>query len=106
MSAPYEGNSGTTPVPGVKGTNNAGGDGVFGFANANGRGVVGVSEAHTGVEGNSTGGSGVWGESRNAEGVHGISHGGMGVCQELLICAITPPSSSNVANAASSASAA
>jgi len=74
MAAPYEGDSGTASVPGIKGTNSAGGDAVFGFANANGRGVVGVSEQHTGVEGDSTSGVGVWGESKGNVGVQGISH--------------------------------
>jgi hypothetical protein len=76
---PLEGDSGISGVPGVRGTNSAGGDGVFGSAsqNAPGRGVVGVSQLATGVEGNSTDGVGVWGLSINNEGVHGISHGPM-----------------------------
>ena len=74
MASPYEGDSTVNAVPGVKGTNNAGGIGVFGFANVKGRGVVGVSEQWTAVEGDSTDGTGVWGESTHAEGVHGVSH--------------------------------
>jgi hypothetical protein len=77
MATPYEGNSGTMNIPGIKGTNNVNGDGVFGFGNANGRGVVGVSEQHTGCEGNSTTGAGVWGFSLSGEGVHGESQGQM-----------------------------
>ena len=92
MSTPYEGNSATRNVPGLKGSNTAGGDGTWGFATGNGRGVVGISGSATGVEGNSTSGVGVWGSTgkekdirgnpidSTAEGVHGETAGrGAGV---------------------------
>lgn len=75
MSVPYEGDSTTTVVPGLKGTNTANGDGTWGFATGKGRGVVGISADATGVEGNSTNGAGVWGSSTNGEGVHGETRG-------------------------------
>jgi hypothetical protein len=74
MSAPYEGNSTTQNVPGVKGTNTAGGDGLFGDGGSGGRGVVGISNTHTGVEGNSNSGVALFGSSNTGEGVHGVSH--------------------------------
>lgn len=52
---------------------------VFGFASGQGRGVVGVSEAHTGVEVNSTSGVGVWSSSATAQGVVGRSDSWPGV---------------------------
>lgn len=63
----------------VEGDNTGGGDAVFGFALGQGRGVVGVSEAHTGVEGDSTSGVGVWGSSATAQGVVGRSDSWQGV---------------------------
>jgi hypothetical protein len=81
MSNPYEGNSGAKNVPGLKGTNIAGGDGTWGDGRSvpgsgfpDGRGLVGISGTKTGTEGNSTDGVGVFGSSTNTEGVHGISH--------------------------------
>lgn len=54
---------------GVYGENTGGGDGVFGYGQNAGRGVVGVSEAHTGVEGNSTTGTALWGFSKEGIGI-------------------------------------
>lgn len=74
MSAPYEGNSINKDIPGVKGTNNAEGDGVFGDGGKDGRGVVGIATKATAVEGNSKDGAGVWGSSTNNEGAHAESN--------------------------------
>jgi hypothetical protein len=78
MSIPYEGDSPNKTIPGVYGTNNAGGDGVFGSGTNGGRGTVGVSDTSVGVCGNSTSGFGVWGEtqSKTAAGVSGYCDGG------------------------------
>ncbi len=51
---PYEGDSNTKNVPGLKGTNNAGGDAVVGQGNGGGRGVVGTSDTQAGIVGTST----------------------------------------------------
>jgi hypothetical protein len=94
MSKPYKGVSKTKGIPGIIGDNTAGGDGVWGEANASptaGRGVVGVSDAGTGVWGDTrTGravvgvvrksGDAVWGETESGRGVVGVSKGdGAGV---------------------------
>jgi hypothetical protein len=75
MSNPYEGDSATKDLPGIKGTNTDGGDGTWGYAK-DGRGVVGISGTHTGVEGNSTDGDAVFGQSKHGRGVVGIGLGG------------------------------
>ena len=71
MSVPYEGDSRTMAVPGIKGTNSAGGDGVVGTGR---RGVVGQSTNFQGVFGKSTDNAGVVGESDHLHGVFGTCH--------------------------------
>jgi hypothetical protein len=63
MSSAYEGDSGAALIPGLKGVNSDGGDGVFGYGSGpgGGRGVVGVSDQHVGVEGHTTDGIAVYG---------------------------------------------
>jgi hypothetical protein len=79
MSTPYEGDSTTIAVPGIKGTNTAAGPGVDGESKL-GYGVHGVSHAGAaGVAGFNDGpqgaaGPGVYGESKLGQGVLGISH--------------------------------
>ena len=73
MSQPFEGNSTTQNVPGIKGTNTASGDGVFGDGVGGGRGVVGISGSHTGVEGFSNSGMAVFGSSQTGRGVVGVA---------------------------------
>jgi hypothetical protein len=87
MSVPYKGVSKTKGIPGITGDNTAGGDGVWGEADATptaGRGVVGMSDAGTGVWGDTqTGravvgvvrksGDAVWGETASGRGVVGVS---------------------------------
>jgi len=84
MSVPYAGDSTTKGIHGLTGDNTKGGDGVWGEANpAPGRGVVGVSDAGTGVWGETkTGravvgvvdknGDAVWGETKGGRGVVGV----------------------------------
>jgi hypothetical protein len=92
MSAPFEGDSNKKGQPGIVGKNTSGGDGVWGEADPKpGRGVVGVSDAGTGVWGDTkTGravvgvvrsqGDAVWGETKSGRGVVGVSEGdGTGV---------------------------
>jgi hypothetical protein len=93
MSGPYEGDSATNNVPGIKGVNTLGGTGVWGESTNQGQGptwigvygkssstiggagVYGENTAGTGVTGVSHGnGVGVYGESQQHEGVHGLSH--------------------------------
>src|SRR5215469_13236881 len=88
MSQPYEGDSASATIPGIKGTNTApttGGPGVFGesqhwegvhgIGHGQAAGVAGFNDAPDGVAQ-----PGVWGESQHWEGVHGIGHGkGAGV---------------------------
>jgi hypothetical protein len=99
MSAPYKGQSSTKGTPGIIGDNTNGGDGVWGQANATpnpGRGLVGISDAGTGVWGDSkTGravvgvvrekGDAVWGETKSGRGVVGVSEddgtGVLGICK-------------------------
>ncbi len=88
MSQPYEGDSTSAAIPGIKGTNTAtatGGHGVFGESQ-HWEGVHGVGHGQAaGVAGFNLGpqgaaAHGVYGESQNWEGVHGIGHGqGAGV---------------------------
>jgi hypothetical protein len=78
MGQPYEGDSTSQTIPGIKGTNAAtGGIGVWGESQQF-EGVHGVTHSQAaGVAGyndNVQGGPGVWGESQHFEGVHGISH--------------------------------
>jgi hypothetical protein len=93
MSQPYEGDSATNNVPGIKGTNTAGGTGVWGESTNQGQGptwigVYGRSSSTIGGAGvygeNTVGpaiigvshgnGDGVYGESKDFEGVRGVSH--------------------------------
>jgi len=69
MSAPYDGISTNSGVPGIRGSNTDG-DGVVGVGN---RGVVGQSVKYQGVFGHSTGNAGVVGESQDFHGVYGVS---------------------------------
>lgn len=69
--APLNGQSTQPEVPGVKGENSAGGDGVVGTGR---RGVVGESETFQGVLGKSRDNAGIVGESQNFHAVFGISH--------------------------------
>jgi hypothetical protein len=97
MSQPYEGDSATNNLPGIKGVNTLGGTGVWGESTNQGQGptwigvygkssstiggagVYGENSAGPGVTGVSRGnGSGVYGESNQYEGVTGISHSGHG----------------------------
>lgn len=79
MSVPYEGDSTSQGTPGIKGTNNAGGVGVWGESDK-WEGVHGVSHAQAaGVAGINDGpanatAAGVYGESQHWEGVTGVSH--------------------------------
>lgn len=58
MSAPFEGDSNKKGQPGIVGKNTSGGDGVWGEADPKpGRGVVGVSDA----------GTGVWGDTKTGQ---------------------------------------
>ena len=81
MAQPYEGDSNSTGLPGLKGTNSAPGNaqGVVGIS-VNGEGVHGATQSGNaaGVAGFNTGPatpgknpSGVFGSSQNGEGVHG-----------------------------------
>jgi hypothetical protein len=82
MASPYEGDSTAKNIPGIYGTNNLGGDGVFGSGTNGGRGTVGVSDSSVGVCGNSATGIGVWGETHSTTepGVSGYcDKGGDGV---------------------------
>lgn len=65
------GQSTQSGVPGVKGENTGGGDGVFGTGR---RGVVGESETFQGVLGKSRDNAGVVGESQKFHAVFAISH--------------------------------
>jgi hypothetical protein len=65
------GQSTQTAVPGVKGENTSGGDGVVGIGR---RGVVGISDSFQGVLGKSIDNSGVVGESDKLHGVFGVCH--------------------------------
>lgn len=65
------GQSTEAAVPGVKGENTVGGDGVVGTGR---RGVVGESETFQGVTGTSRDNAGIVGESQNFHAVFGISH--------------------------------
>ena len=82
MSVPYEGDSTVSNVPGLKGTNTAGGDAVAGQASGGGRGVVGISDTQAGVAGTSTDWNGVYGHSINQAAVAGISENFVGVWGE------------------------
>ena len=82
MSQPYEGDSTSATVPGIKGTNTApaaGGPGVFGESQ-HGEGIHGVSHGQAaGVSGfndapDGAAQPGVFGESQHFEGVHGVAH--------------------------------
>ena len=92
--ASISGDSTDKAVPGVRGTNTAGGDAVVGQATGGGRGVVGTSDAQAGIVGTSATFVGVWGESQspgnagqpgvfgkspNWQGVHGESVSQVGV---------------------------
>jgi hypothetical protein len=84
MSKPYEGDSATFAVPGLKGVNSAGGDAVVGQASGGGRGLAGTSDSQAGVYGASNTFVGVWGESQSPAsagqpGVFGISPHWQGV---------------------------
>src|ERR1035441_10604522 len=79
---PYEGDSNVSTVPGLKGTNTAGGDAVVGQATGGGRGVVGISDTQAGVSGTSKDWNGVRGDSINQAGVAGISTNFVGVWGE------------------------
>ena len=98
MAAPYDGLSNKKGVPGLRGENTAGGDGVWGEADAKptaGRGVVGVSDSGTGVWGDTqtgravvgvvrTSGDAVWGETKSGRGVVGVVDGdGTGVWGDI-----------------------
>ncbi len=72
MSVPYNGISNKVAVPGVTGTNTAGGDGVKGKGR---RGVVGESKDFQGVFGHSEQNAGVVGESDGMHAVFGVTHG-------------------------------
>jgi hypothetical protein len=95
MSAPYEGDSAAKGTHGLTGKNTKGGDGVWGESDpVAGRGVVGVSDAGTGVWGDTksgravvgvvhTQGDAVWGETKTGRGVVGACDGdGSGVWGE------------------------
>lgn len=73
MSVPYNGQSNKPNVPGVAGTNTAGGDGLRGQGR---RGVVGESKEFQGVFGHSEQNAGIVGESDGMHAVFGITHGG------------------------------
>src|SRR5512133_3502076 len=87
MSAPYEGDSAAKGTHGLTGKNTKGGDGVWGESDpVAGRGVVGVSDAGTGVWGETnsgravvgvvrTQGDAVWGETKAGRGVVGVCQG-------------------------------
>lgn len=94
MSAPYEGNSVTQPIPGLKGTNDDGGIGVSGHSETGigvvgegGRGsgsdVIGFHNATVGVIGRTSSDNnqayGVYGEGSFGAGVRGYAPGGDGV---------------------------
>ena len=70
MSAPYNGQSNKPNVPGLTGTNSAGGDGIKGKGR---RGVVGESTEYQGVFGHSVENAGVVGESQGMHAVFGIT---------------------------------
>jgi hypothetical protein len=69
--ANLNGKSSQAAVPGVKGENTAGGDGVVGIGR---RGVVGESETFQGVFGKSIDNAGVVGESDKLHGIFGVCH--------------------------------
>jgi hypothetical protein len=73
MSVPYDGQSNKPNVPGVRGSNSAGGDGIRGKGR---RGVVGESKEFQGVFGHSDENAGVVGESQGMHAVFGITHAG------------------------------
>ncbi len=78
MAPPYEGDSNQNNVPGITGTNTAGGRGVAGFSDT-WQGVYGHSGTQAGVVGESDGFDGVWGVSHNqqAAGISGHNPGGL-----------------------------
>jgi hypothetical protein len=106
MSNPYEGDSSSNGLPGIKGVNSAGGTGVWGESDnkvqsqtwigvyglssstTGGAGVYGENKIGPGVIGISRGnGTGVYGESQQFEGVRGVSHnpnhgGVVGICDK------------------------
>jgi hypothetical protein len=66
-----KGDSTNSAVPGVRGENTAGGDGLVGKGR---RGVVGTSDTYQGVYGKSVDNAGVVGESDHLHGVFGVCH--------------------------------
>jgi hypothetical protein len=66
-----KGDSADLNVPGVAGTNTAGGDGVVGTGR---RGVVGISDTYQGVFGKSIENAGIAGESDKLHGIFGVCH--------------------------------
>ena len=89
MSQPYEGDSNNQSIPGIKGTNSTGGNGIFGdsaesdaivgFAHASGKaGVLGLAPSGNAVAGISDNGTGVFGQGK-AFGIVGTSTTGEGV---------------------------
>ena len=80
LNTGFRGTSAFRAYPGVLGVNTGGGDAVFGQAEPNGRGVVGVSDAHTGIEGNTRTGMAVFGIATDSgRGVVGVSDAHTGV---------------------------
>ena len=99
MSLPYEGDSATQNIAGIRGTNTAGGvavngtatggpggsgvnlqkNGVLGTADSNGVGVQGTSQTGTGVIATSVSGGGLFASSQSAIGVLGLSGTGIGI---------------------------